>query len=259
MINANGRQFANMQQVHAWAFESGPEKLVIDILGPQQVMPMTWRYNAPAGIEIRGLNGGSWHCRTTGWLFAYRPAVDKQQSPLSFESMEFSGSGRGGINLGPVFEGDYNAGGETAWLDNVGFVSCKFYDIGSQSCDSAMVGFAAIYAQGVRSLMIDGCTFKNIVNKPCKQRHESLIHAAYCVDNTHAMITNCVFRHVSGDPIRVRDGAYAKVTNCWSIRSGQRAMASSWRQPKEKPGTAEFKNNVVAHGFQGQRIKEWAA
>lgn len=260
MIYANGTEFDSLKQILAWANATMPDKIVIDIIGPHKMAyGINWDYFAPAGIVMRGINGGALLCKTNGWIFGFKPVCNGNErgSAILFESLEFSGGGKGAVNIAPNIGGDQNAGGESGWLDKVEFKSCNFNNIGSSLCVEQLVGYAAIYAQGVRELKVDGCYFKNIVNKPCKLRHEAWMHAVYCVDNTQAIINNCVFRRVSGDPIRVRDGAFALVTNSWSISSGQNAMASSWRQPNEKPGSAKFKNNVITKGFKGQQIREW--
>lgn len=238
-LTVNGVEVPHLAAAHEHAHRTRPDTVSV-VLEGENVFPhgVTWTYPAPTTIRgRRGLFSGG-PDRGAFWLGWKNPAA------LTLFNVTIAGYERGGLDVdgGPVL------------VDH-----CQFRDLGADVCDDSRAGYAAVYTRS--PVTVTRSAFLRIANQcSCKARHWAWMHAVYAVGpRARAAVDACTFTSVSGDPVRVRNAAAATVTACTSRRSGERALASSWHAPGERPGVAavDDSNVLVAGGWTGQPVALW--
>lgn len=239
MLTVNDVEVADLTLAQDWCIENHPETVTIRLAGTLSFpWGVTWTYAAPTVISgNRGIFDGEGNEGTfwLGW---------RANAHLTLHNITVRGYERGGV--------DSSSG--KLLVDR-----CSFTNLGSNVCDSDRVGYAAVFVSGISTATVTGTRFSHLSNHDgCHDRHWAWMHAIYARGpRARVSVIGGSFELVSGDPVRVRDGAFAFVTGATSTVSGENALVSSWHAQNERPGAASVAQCKIGKGWHGQPIVPW--
>lgn len=262
LILANGIRFTSLAEVNEWALRTQPATVRVVASGTIHTDPTVFTYAPPGGLWI---TGGKWVGDGEGFWLSYQPeAPAAGVGWLHVSNVTVARWGRGGIEVSPTVGGDKYGAGYGAWLGVVTVEGARFLDLGHktpQAWSENRYGVAGVLVRGVRSLLVTGSRFHRLINTDLTDvgNGPALIHAVYVREFSRATVAGCEFKRISGDPVRVSNGATVKVTGSSGKLAGERAFVSDWHTPDQAPSRVSLSGNKPSTLFNGAKsLKLWS-